>query len=157
VAPASFMAEAVKENVLPGTAISRRAAYMYRLFLPRSPQGQVDSGLAKGMALDTVSLLAPNDSVSKTGETRTLDGIQIEFKFAPGTEAPTEMMFYFPQFRAFDSAEDIVRLLHNLITLRGAHVREGLAWSKAINETIDLFGDKTDVLLSSWNRFARRR
>ena len=31
--------------------------------------------------------------------------------------------------------------MHNVYTIRGAQVRDALAWSKYINETIDLFPD----------------
>lgn len=42
-------------------------------------------------------------------------------------------------------AENTTSTMHNILTLRGAQVRDALAWSKFINETIDLYGDATDV------------
>ena len=67
------------------------------------------------------------------------------FQVTPGTEAPAEMNTYLPQFRAMWMAENTTSTMHNILTLRGAQVRDALAWSKFINETIDLYGDATDV------------
>ena len=41
----------------------------------------------------------------------------------PNTEAPAEMLIWFPQLRALFAAEDMNHLNHNLYTLRGATVR----------------------------------
>jgi alkyl sulfatase BDS1-like metallo-beta-lactamase superfamily hydrolase len=40
------------------------------------------------------------DDITETGQTHTVDGVEIEFQMAPGTEAPAEMHFYFPRYRA---------------------------------------------------------
>ena len=69
-----------------------------------------------------------------------IDGVKIVFMMAPGTEAPSEMLFFFPQFKALCAAEDATHTMHNLYTLRGAKVRDAKAWAKYLNEAIDLFG-----------------
>ena len=63
----------------------------------------------------------------------TIDGVQMVFQNTPGTEAPAEMNTWFPQFKAFWAAENITGTIHNIYTLRGALVRDALAWSKHIN------------------------
>ena len=151
-APDKFLEEAVSENVLAGNAMSRRALYMYGALLPRGPFGQVDGGLGKTTSVGTVTLIPPTETIMKTGETKTIDGVRIIFQMAPGTEAPSEMMFYFPQFKAFCAAEDATHTLHNLLTLRGAQVRSATAWWKALNTSLDMFGDKTDVVFASHHR-----
>ncbi|TFW10390.1 MBL fold metallo-hydrolase [Oxalobacteraceae bacterium OM1] len=147
IAPAGFMEEAVSENVLAGNAMSRRAQYMYGALLPKSPTGQVDAGLGKGLSRGTVTLIAPNESIAKAVETRRIDGIDIEFQLTPGTEAPAEMNLYFPQLRALCIAENAVHTQHNLLTLRGAKVRDAKVWSYYLGETLRRYGGKSDVML----------
>ena len=59
----------------------------------------------------------------------TVDGVEIVFQVTPDTEAPAEMNFYFPKFRALCMAENCSCHLHNLYTPRGAQVRDAKAWS----------------------------
>lgn len=148
-APEGFLEEAVSENVFAGNAMARRAIYMYGAFLPRGEKGQVDGGLGKTNSLGSSTLIAPTDLIKKTGEKRVIDGIEVEFQMAPGTEAPAEMLFYFPQFKAISAAEDATHTLHNLYTLRGAQVRDANKWWKALNETIAMWGGKTEVVFAS--------
>ncbi|WAS97723.1 MBL fold metallo-hydrolase [Nannocystis poenicansa] len=145
VAPEGFMAHAVSEMVLAGTAMTRRASYMYGLFLPRDPQGNVGSGLGIATAGGTVSLIAPTQSITKTGQELTIDGVKMVFQLTPNTEAPSEMNTYFPQFKAMWMAENATHTLHNILTLRGAPVRDALAWAKYLQETIELYGDGIEV------------
>ncbi len=127
-APQGFLQEAVSENVYAGNAMSRRSFYMYGTFLPRGEKGQVDAGLGKATSTGTVTLIPPTDEIKQTGETRTIDGVNIVFQMAPHTEAPAEMLMYFPQFKALCAAEDATHTLHNLCTLRGAQVRDAASW-----------------------------
>ena len=158
LAPEDFLEAAVSENVYAGNAMARRAQYMYGLTLPKGEKGQVDAGLGKLTALGTPSLIAPTDVIRRTGETRTVDGITIEFQMAPGTEAPAEMLMYFPQFKALCAAEDATHTLHNLYTLRGAQVRDANRWWQALDETLDRYGDKTDVIFAQhhWPRWGKK-
>jgi alkyl sulfatase BDS1-like metallo-beta-lactamase superfamily hydrolase len=155
VAPAGFLVEAVSENVIAGPAMLRRAGYMYGNNLPRGPEGQVDCGLGRSVPAGTVSLVAPTVEISRTGEELVLDGVRIVFQFTPDAEAPAEMMFHFPDLRAFCAAENCTSVMHNLYTLRGAQVRDALAWSKYVNEALRLFGDSSDLVFAShgWPRF----
>ena len=50
--------------------------------------------------------------------------MRIVFQLTPGTEAPAEMNFHFPERRALCIAENATHNLHNLLTLRGALVRD---------------------------------
>ncbi|MCY1053662.1 alkyl sulfatase dimerization domain-containing protein [Nannocystis sp. SCPEA4] len=145
IAPEGFLAHAVSEMVLAGAAMTRRAAYMYGTFLPRDPQGTVGVGLGIANAMGTVSLIAPTQSITKTGQELNIDGVKMVFQLTPNTEAPAEMNTYFPQFRAMWMAENTTHTLHNILTLRGAQVRDALAWAKYIDETIGLYGDAIEV------------
>lgn len=157
LAPEGFVEHAVQENVYAGTAMTRRAAYMYGAVLARGPQGQVGCGLGQAPSLGEVALIVPTIDVRSTGETHTVDGVQIEFQMAPGTEAPAEMHFYFPQFRALCMAENATHNLHNLLTLRGALVRDPHGWAGYLTEAIDSFCDRTDVVFAShhWPTWGR--
>ncbi len=157
LAPEGFVEHAVQENVYAGTAMARRAAYMYGAVLPRGPQGQVGCGLGQTPSLGEVGLIVPTIDITSTGEIHTIDGVDIEFQMAPGTEAPAEMHFYFPKFRALCMAENATHNLHNLLTLRGALVRDPHAWSGYLTEAIDTFADRTDVVFAShhWPTWGR--
>ena len=148
-APEGFYEHAVSENVLAGTAMSRRAQYMYGALLPRGERGQVDAGLGKSVPrAGTVTLIPPTELIRQPIETHDIDGIEVEFQLTPGTEAPAEMNLYFPQFRALCVAENAARVMHNVLTLRGALVRDPKIWAHYLDETLLRYGDKSDVLFA---------
>ncbi len=149
IAPEGFVEHAVAENVYAGTAMSRRAGYMYGAALARGPRGQVGAGLGQTTSAGEVGMIVPTDYISTTGETRTVDGVAIEFQMAPGTEAPAEMHFYFPKYRALCMAENATHTLHNLLTLRGALVRDPHVWANYLSEAIETFGSRSDVAFAS--------
>ena len=130
-APEGFLSEAVSENITAGTAMLRRATYMYGALLPKDEKGHVDTGLGKSIpSLPRVSLVAPTHEVGGDYQTVVIDGVTVEFQLTPGAEAPAEMNMHFPEFRALCLAETCTANFHNLYTLRGAQVRDALAWSK---------------------------
>ncbi len=151
LAPEGFLEAAVSENVYAGTAMSRRASYQYGLFLPPGELGQVDNGLGKRNPAGSITLIAPTDIIYSTGEGRTIDGVDIEFQIVSGTEAPAEMTLYFPQFKALDAAEIACPLLHNILTLRGAQVRDARLWSQSLDELITRYGGEVEVVLAQHN------
>jgi alkyl sulfatase BDS1-like metallo-beta-lactamase superfamily hydrolase len=157
LAPQGFTEHAVQENVYAGPAMTRRATYMYGALLARGPQGQVGCGLGQAASTGEVAVIVPTIDIQATGEIRTIDGVEIEFQMAPGTEAPAEMHFYFPRFRALCMAENATHNLHNLLTLRGALVRDPHAWSGYLTEAIDTFADRADVVFAShhWPTWGR--
>jgi alkyl sulfatase BDS1-like metallo-beta-lactamase superfamily hydrolase len=137
--------------------MTRRAAYMYGARLPRGAAGQVSAGLGVIMSQGTVTLIPPTHDVTSTGQEETLDGVRIVFQLTPGTEAPAEMNFFFPEQRIICAAENATHNLHNVLTLRGALVRDARVWSQYPNETIELFAHDGDVVLAShhWPRWGR--
>ncbi|OBJ05879.1 alkyl/aryl-sulfatase [Mycobacterium sp. 1465703.0] len=157
LAPEGFVGHAVSENVYAGPAMTRRATYMYGALLPRGPMDQVGCGLGQAASTGEVAMIVPTIDIRVTGETHTIDGVQIEFQMAPGTEAPAEMHFYFPRFRALCMAENATHNLHNLLTLRGALVRDPHAWSGYLTEAIDTFAERADVVFAShhWPTWGR--
>ena len=146
LAPDGFMEHAVAENVFAGNAMSRRAQFQFGPLLPPGPRGQVDTGLGKNVSNGTISLLAPTDLIKKNLDQRTVDGVQMVFQLTPGTEAPSEMNMYFPQFKLLNMAENTSHNMHNLYTIRGAEVRDGNAWSRYLADAMREFGSRTDVL-----------
>lgn len=158
IAPKGFLEEATSENVLAGLAMGRRAGYMYGIALPRSERGHVDTGLGKGPAAGSISILEPTDLVDRTPQDVEIDGVPFVFQYTPASEAPAELAFYLPKQKAFCGAEVVSHNLHNLYTLRGAKVRDALKWSGYIDEAIGLFPDMDLVFASHhWPTFGHDR
>lgn len=159
LAPDGFMEHAVAENVIAGNAMARRAQYQFGSALPVGEKAQIDTGLGKALSKGTISLIPPNDLIRQSYETRTIDGVEIEFHLVPGSEAPSEMLMYFPQFKLLNMAEDTTHNMHNLYTLRGAEIRDGRLWSRYIGEAIERYGDKTDIVIAQhhWPMWGNER
>jgi alkyl sulfatase BDS1-like metallo-beta-lactamase superfamily hydrolase len=144
LAPPNFTEEAVSENVIAGNAMGRRAVYMYGALLPRNAEGGVNGGLGQTTSTGNVTLIPPTDTIEKTGDERTIDGVRMVFQLTPGTEAPTEMNVFFPDLKSMWMAENTSHTLHNVLTLRGAKVRDPEIWAHYLNETISLFGPQIE-------------
>ncbi|GAA1708404.1 alkyl sulfatase dimerization domain-containing protein [Isoptericola hypogeus] len=148
-APHGFLEHTVSENVYAGPAMSRRAVYMYASDLPADGTGQLGTGLGMGTSNGRLSLEVPTVDVTTTGEEHTVDGVRMVFQFTPGTEAPAEMNIWFPDRRALCMAENATHNLHNLLTLRGAEVRDARSWARYLHETIELFGGEAEAVFAS--------
>ena len=157
IAPEGFMEHAVSENLIAGEAMNRRANFQFGMRLEPGPAGQGGAGIGTGVPRGSISLIPPTHSVNATGETMVIDGIEIEFQLTPGTEAPAEMNFYLPQFRALCLAENANATMHNVLPPRGALVRDAKAWADYLTESIALYADKTDVMFVShgWPRWGQ--
>jgi len=149
VAPEHFLEHAVSENVYAGVAMLRRSYYYDAAYVPKSATGNLGIGLGAGGSQGTPGLIAPTLDITRTGQEEVLDGVRIVFQMTPGTEAPAEMNFYFPGKRALCMAENATHNLHNLLTLRGAQVRDPRIWSRYLAEAIELFAGQSDVAFAS--------
>jgi alkyl sulfatase BDS1-like metallo-beta-lactamase superfamily hydrolase len=149
LAPEHFLEHAVSENVYAGVAMLRRSYYYAAIGLPKSATGTLGIGLGAGGSTGTPGLIAPTRSITSTGQQEVLDGVRIVFQLTPGTECPAEMNFWFPDKRALCMAENATHNLHNLLTLRGAQVRDPRIWSRYLNEAIGLFAGQSDVAFAS--------
>ena len=145
IAPEGFFEHAISENVIGGNAMKRRATYMFGHLLKMDAKNMIGNGLGQKVSAGKTSIMKPTIEINKTGQTLTIDGLELVFQNTPGAEAPSECMFYIPKYKAFCQAEEINHNMHNLYTLRGAQVRNGLKWAKYIDETVQMFGDKTEV------------
>ena len=159
IAPDHFMEHAVTENVIAGNAMSRRAQYQFGAGLPPGPEGQMTSGIGLAVSNGTFTLIPPTRTITHTGETLTIDGVRIEFQLTPDTEAPSEMNFLFPDFGVLLIAENATASMHNILTPRGALVRDAKAWADYLTEVLRLYGDRTQVMVNShaWPRFGGDR
>ena len=159
LAPRGFMEHAVSENVIAGNAMSRRAHYQFGVYLPPGERGQVDTGLGRMLSRGTLTLIAPTDVIEKPFDAREIDGIRIEIQQTPGTEAPAEMNLYFPQLKVLNAAENVTRTMHNLYTLRGAEIRDGLGWAKAIEQMRRRYAARSEILVAQhhWPTFGTAR
>src|SRR4029079_17907722 len=107
LARAVLMQAVVVEVIIAGTVMSRRAQFQFGGLLPPGPRGHVDAGLGKAGPRGAFTLIAPTGAIDKSMDRRVIDGVEIVFKLVPGSEAPSEMLIYFPQFRVLDMAEDV--------------------------------------------------
>ena len=147
-APSGFMEAAVAENIMAGNVMSRRASYMYGNLLKPDAKGQVGAGLGTTTSAGTVTLIAPTNIIDKDGQKEVIDGLTYDFMLAPGSEAPSEMLWYIEEKKLIESAEDVTHTLHNTYSLRGAKIREPLPWSKYINQAIVRWGDKAEIIMA---------
>ncbi len=154
LAPQGFTRAAVSENVIAGPAMGRRAGYQFGIRLPKGPEGSMGSGIGMGVAAGGRSLLPPTREITETGTELTIDGVRMRFQVTPGTEAPAEMNFGFPDWKVADLAENANVTQHNILTPRGAVIRDAKAWAQGLTEAIDFFAG-ADVLIAShgWPRF----
>ncbi len=162
IAPQHFMHEAVAENLLAGNAMMRRSLYQFGPLLPPGPRGHIDCGLGKGTPLALAGLIPPTEEITETGTELDVDGVRIVFQLTPGTEAPAEMNFFFPDRAGAGAgwlclAENCTHTMHNLVPIRGAQARDALGWSKYIGEALELFGDHSELAFAShhWPRWGR--
>jgi len=157
IAPEHFMEHAVSENVYAGVAMLRRGVYYSGTPLPVSPEAKVGMGLGAAASTGIVGLIAPTLDITRTGQEEVVDGVRIVFQMTPHTEAPAEMNFHFPGRRALCLAENATHNLHNLLTLRGAEVRDARNWSRYLSEAMEQFLDDTDVAFAShhWPTWGR--
>jgi hypothetical protein len=123
------------------------------------PAGQIGTGLGQTTRPGTISLIAPTIDITHTGQTLTIDGVEIVFQMTPGTEAPAEMNFYFPQHRALCTAENTSHTLHNVLTIRGAVVRDATRGRTTSPRRSRCSGDELDVVFAShhWPTWGRER
>ena len=146
VAPARFMEAAISENLLAGVPMSRRATYQFGPLLPKGPAAQVDAGLGKTTSLGRLTLIPPTRLIEQETEAHVIDGVEIVFQLTPESEAPAEMHFWFPQWRALNLAENATHTLHNVCPLRGAQARDALLWSKYLDRALVRWGDAVEVV-----------
>lgn len=147
IAPGDFLEEAVSENVSAGNAMLRRTIYYSGIMVPPGPEGPTGAGLGPGVSNGQQSFIAPTEEIGEDLASRTIDGVEIVFMGANGTEAPSEFAMYLPQFRLLNVSEVAVRTLHNVLTPRGAKARDAALWWQAIDRMITEFGEGTDVLV----------
>ena len=157
IAPQGFMEHAVSENIIAGTAMNRRATYQFGHFLAPGPEGQMGSGIGLAVSKGTITLIAPTVSIAKTGEEMVLDGVRVQFQITPGTEAPAEMNLFLPDLKILCMAENANVTMHNVLTPRGALVRDAKAWADYLTESVRLYGPNTDIMFAShgWPRFGK--
>ncbi len=146
VAPEGFLEAAVSENVMAGTAMTRRAMYQFGALLAPDELGTVGTGLGSGVSLGTVTLIQPTDDITEDNSRMVIDGLTFDFMLTPDTEAPAEMHWYIEELKALTAAENCVHAMHNTYPIRGAQVRDPQAWSMYLNETIERWGGEAEVM-----------
>jgi alkyl sulfatase BDS1-like metallo-beta-lactamase superfamily hydrolase len=99
------------------------------------------------MGAGRTTLVAPTETVEGDRETLDVEGVQIEFVQAANTEAPSEFILWFPELKVLNLAELAVHTMHNLLTPRGAVVRDAVAWWKALHSAVREYGGRAEILV----------
>ena len=96
--------------------------------------------------------------INQPEQTLVVDGVEFDFYNMPGSEAPAELTFFLPQWNAFCGAEILSHVMHNILTLRGAKVRDALLWSDYIGQSIDRL-DNVETFFNShhWPTWGHER
>ena len=105
IVPEGFTKNSIQENVYAGKGMGRRANYQYGVLLTPGATGKLAQGIGMGQSTGTVSFMTPTYEVTQTGETLTIDGVELEFQITPGSEAPAEMNTWIPKYKAEHEAE----------------------------------------------------
>ncbi|MFI7452225.1 alkyl/aryl-sulfatase [Nonomuraea sp. NPDC049714] len=149
LAPFGFLEHAAAESVYAGPARTRRSLYLYGPALDRSPAGQLGAGLGLAASTGRISLIPPTVHIRRTGQEETVDGVRFTFQLGPGS--PPGMVFLLPDRRALCLAANATHSQHDLLDLRGAHVRDPRLWTRCLTETLTLFGGQADVAFASYH------
>jgi alkyl sulfatase BDS1-like metallo-beta-lactamase superfamily hydrolase len=145
-APEGFTEAALNEGVIGGNRQTRLSGYQYSQLVEPGPTGSMTSGLGLDNARGTVTFAVPTNVIKEPVQKETIAGLDFEFMLAPDTEAPAEMFFYIPEYKALSTAEDAVHTQHNVYSLRGAKVRSAYNWGKYLKLADERWGDKAEVL-----------
>ncbi|MFT3997986.1 MAG: alkyl sulfatase dimerization domain-containing protein [Asticcacaulis sp.] len=154
IAPKGFLNAAISENVLAGPAMVRRAAYQFGGPLDKTATGTLGSAIGAAIPQGTQGLIAPNRDIETNGTELLIDGVRLKFQLTPGTEAPAEMNIAFPDWKVIDLAENANPTLHNILTPRGAVIRDAKGWANGLSEAL-AESEGYEVLITShgWPRF----
>jgi len=145
-APAGYTEAALNESVIGGNRQTRLSGYQYSMLVERSPTGNMTSGLGLDTSKGTVTFAVPTNLITEPVQKETIAGLDFEFMLAPDTEAPAEMFFYIPKYKALSTAEDAVHNQHNVYSLRGAKVRSAYNWAMYLKLANDRWGNEAEVL-----------
>ena len=154
IAPDGFTEWVLKEQGLAAEGMASRNSYMYGENLAPSPTGIVDTGLGQAIEGGEVTFIEPTDIIGPQGGRLTIDGIDLEFMYAPG-EAPTGMHCYIPKHRTLHVADNCYMCLHNVYTIRGAFPRDAMQWADSVARSLQY--EDTEILVSghNWPVFGR--
>ncbi|MDC7232858.1 MAG: alkyl sulfatase dimerization domain-containing protein [Spirochaetales bacterium] len=143
--PEHFQRELVSESVLYGNIMSRRALYQYGYGLAFSPRGIITAALGPLTPAGQNAMPSSVVEITEDNLNITVDGLDIEFMLVPESEAPAEMVFYIPEWKALTMAEVVNQLQHNVYTLRGAPIRDANKWAQYIHDAIIRWGDDVEI------------
>lgn len=153
LAPVGFMKAAISESVIAGPTMARRAAYQFGMPLPYSAEGELGLGIGPFIPRGTRGLLPPTAEIGKDG-IQTIDGVRLDFQLTLGTEAPAEMNISFPDWKVIDLAENANPTQHNILTPRGALIRDAKGWADGLTRAAERFkGAEIMITSHGWPRF----
>lgn len=146
LAPIGFYDESISENLYLGNCMGRRAQYMYGGALPRGIYASVGAGLGKTVSNQVGDIPVPSLEIpfsQSDVQKIKINGMEFVFQNVPGTEAPAEMHIGFKvgadKTQILCPGENICHTMHNLLTPRGAKVRDAKAFGNAIDRAMEVY------------------
>ena len=154
IAPDGFAEWVLKEQGLAAEGMASRNSYMYGENLAPGSAGIVDTGLGQAIEGGEVTFIEPTDIIGPQGGSLTIDGVDLEFMYAPG-EAPTGMHCYLPKHRTLHVADNCYMCLHNVYAIRGAFPRDAMQWADSVARSLQY--EDAEILVSghNWPVFGR--
>lgn len=138
IAPSKFFESAIDENVIAGVPMGRRATYQFGTFLKDDTDGY-------SFTSRHGDLIPATQELTEDEQTVKIDGVDFDFLQTPNTEAVSATIVYIPKYKALCQADEVIHTMHNLLTPRGAKIRDGLAWSKYLDRALAKWGKEVQV------------
>lgn len=151
IAPRGFLDAAGTENLFTENSSRRQSEYLYGSLLPASAQGSLFIGKDETTANGTATYLTPNDFIQETGETREIDGVEIQFQLSEDTTGNVAMNLYFPDTKCLWLSENCSGTLHDLYDVTGEKSSRPDQWADFLTETYALYGSQAEIVIEAHN------
>ena len=151
IAPRGFGDAAGTENLFTENSSRRQSEYLYGSLLPAGAQGSLFIGKDETTTNGTSTYLAPNDFIQETGETREIDGVEIQFQLSENTTGNVAMNLYFPDTKCLWLSENCSGTLHDLYDVTGEKSSRPDQWVDFLTETYALYGSQAEIVIEAHN------
>lgn len=151
IAPDGFLDAAGTEKLFTQNSSRRQSEYLNGSLLPAGTQGTLSVGKDETTVSGTTTYLVPTDFIQETGETREIDGVEIQFQLAEDTTGNVAMNLYFPDTKCLWLSENCSGTLHDLYDVTGEEAARPDRWADFLTETYALYGELAEIVIEAHN------